>query len=248
VKLYNDPDNKYSGDLYDILKNKLEIFYDYCEKASLSPSQYHTAYSIMLKGRAKTFYYDMLARRSYTFEDMLALTKTHFETEENRLHYMKEWRDTTLHEIIRQETKKNSGKSVLDCLQMLFDKLQIVQRGLSEDYQRDNTLRDQVLSACRGVPECDLSMFKPASTFEGLCSDLRSAVGTRICEKELRESQHGQFHNYDKIYGRFEARIYGTKALGQFRDHVRDSCKPRLGHVCLGFYGLFHLYFICLLL
>jgi hypothetical protein len=65
-----------------------------------------------------------------------------------------------------------------------FDKLRITQRGLSVQYQYEHSLRDQVLNACRGVEECSLALYKPALTFEGLCADLRSAIGTAVRTKE----------------------------------------------------------------
>jgi hypothetical protein len=62
----------------------------------------------------------------------------------------------------------------------MFDKLRIAQRGLSAEYQAEHNLRDQVLNAYYGVEECNLALLKPAPTFEGLCIDLRSAIGTFV--------------------------------------------------------------------
>ena len=44
----------------------------------------------MLKGRAATFYYNYIAGKRYDFDTMLRLTKTYFETDENRYFYMLE--------------------------------------------------------------------------------------------------------------------------------------------------------------
>jgi hypothetical protein len=63
TKLYSDQEKKFGGELYDILNSKLRIFYDCCQKVGLEPDQYHNAYSVMLKGRASTFYYDRLGRK-----------------------------------------------------------------------------------------------------------------------------------------------------------------------------------------
>jgi hypothetical protein len=76
----------------------------------------------MLKDRASTFYYDRITRRPYNFIIMVAMVKEYFETEENWQFYMSEWRETTLPRII----ESNPTKSKLDCLWMLFDKLQKV--------------------------------------------------------------------------------------------------------------------------
>jgi len=139
----------------------------------------------MLKGRAATFYYNHIAGKRYDFDTMLRLTKTHFETDENRYFYMLEWRETTFQRIITA----NPAKNRLECLQLLLDKLQKIQSGLSEHYQTDNSLRDQVILACRGITECNLALFQPASTFEGVCAQLRSAVRTT-----MRTEHAQQFH------------------------------------------------------
>jgi hypothetical protein len=180
MKIYLDDDKKYSGDEYDILDVKLQVFYDCCSKIGLPEDQYHSAYSIMLKGRASNFYYDKIAGRSYDFDTMVDMTKAHFETEENHQKYLSEWRETTLLRTITE----NPGKSRLECFQIMVDKLQKVQRGLSKDYQYEHNLRDQVINACRGVEECNLALYKPAGTFEGVCAELRSAIGTAIRSRQ----------------------------------------------------------------
>jgi hypothetical protein len=117
AKLYND-NMRYDGEMY-ILNMKLAIFYDCCRKVGLTSDQYHNAYSVMLKGRASVFYYDKLSVGDLNFDQMIYRTRVHFETEENRQEYMKEWRALTFFEVV----KRNPDKSRLDCLQILFDKL-----------------------------------------------------------------------------------------------------------------------------
>ena len=112
MKVYNDDTKKYSGEMYDILDIKLQVFYDYCAKVGLPEEQYSKAFSIMLKDRASTFYYDKITGRTYDFSTMVAMVKTHFETEENRQLYMSEWRETTLPRVI----VSNPGKSRIECL------------------------------------------------------------------------------------------------------------------------------------
>jgi hypothetical protein len=149
----------------------------------------------MLKGRATTFYYDYIAGKRHDFDTMLQLIRTHFETDENRQLYMSEWRDTTFQKVINS----NPTKSRVECLQLLFNTLQKVQRGLAQSYQNNDSLRDQVISACRGIPEYSLALYQPASTFKGVCAQLRSAVRTAV---KTQESQSQQFltgtPTYDK--------------------------------------------------
>jgi len=208
MKIYNNDDKKYGGEEYDILDVKLQVFYDCCSKIGLPVTQYYSAFSIMLKGRASNFYYDKLSGRSYDFQTMINLTKAHFETEENHQKYLSEWRETTLLRTISE----NPDKSRLECFELTVDKLQKVQRGLTKEYQYEHNLRDQVINACRGVEECNLALYKPSPTFEGICAELRSAIGTAMRSREAKSSfttqldvdddkyEYGQYWT-DRTYG-----------------------------------------------
>jgi len=89
AKIYNE-DMKYSGELYDVINSKLQIFYDYYHKINLPKECHDKAFSIMLKGRASSFYYDKITRRNYDFSTIVTIVRAHFETEENRQLYMSE--------------------------------------------------------------------------------------------------------------------------------------------------------------
>lgn len=51
-KLYFDKEQKSSGEMWDVIANKLLIFKNCCCKVGLCDDQFHNALSIMLKGRA----------------------------------------------------------------------------------------------------------------------------------------------------------------------------------------------------
>jgi hypothetical protein len=76
----------------------------------------------MLKGSASDFYYDSIMGKTTDIYTMIAMTKAHFETEENRQMYLTEWRETTLMKI----TAFNPAKSKIECLQLLIAKLRKV--------------------------------------------------------------------------------------------------------------------------
>jgi hypothetical protein len=88
IKIYNNDDKKYRREEYDIPDIKLQIFYDYCLKIGLLKAQYYYTYSAMLKRRASFFYYDKIVDRMYDFQTIVAITKTHFKTEENHQKYL----------------------------------------------------------------------------------------------------------------------------------------------------------------
>ncbi|KAI0999696.1 hypothetical protein K3495_g8502 [Podosphaera aphanis] len=67
----------------------------------------------MLRDRARQLYYDQLANKGYNFDQMIALTKTHFETEENKQEYLTRWRTTTLLSVRKAYPKKTISESFL---------------------------------------------------------------------------------------------------------------------------------------
>jgi hypothetical protein len=231
TKLYND-DKRFGGELYDIFDSKYKIFCDDCTKIGLPEYQWPKALSTMLKGRAAIYYYDRMAGNDYPLNTMTQMMKDHFHTEENRQLYMSEWRETTFPRLIGE----NPGKSRLEVLQILFDKLQNIQRGLSVVYQQEVSLRDQIINACRGVEECSMALFKPATTYEGVCSDLRSAIGTANRNREARSAH--QFlsdndnggNNYSDNDGNdqyWTDRTYGGR--GRWRGRNNFESQGRLG-------------------
>ena len=73
-----------------------------------------------------------------------------------------------------------AGKSNLEVLQALFDKLQLCQRALGKAYNSEQQLVDATLRAVGGVRELSLALTRPEKSFEALCATLRSTL--RIAE------------------------------------------------------------------
>jgi hypothetical protein len=111
MKIYNNNKKKFTGEIYDILNTKLRVFYDYCAKVGLLDIQYYNAFSVMLKGRVVTFYYNNLSGKDYSFKNIILKTKIYFETEENRQLYLSEWKVITFSKTIID----NSDKTRLEC-------------------------------------------------------------------------------------------------------------------------------------
>ena len=199
-KFYYNDEKKYSGDAYDILKTKLQIFYDCCSKVGIPQELYHKGFSIMLRGQASKFYYTKLTALT-DFTTMVNLTAQHFETEEKRQMYLQEWREATLERII----KKNPDKDTMECLEMLFKKLELIQPGLSMEYNLEWSLRDQVINACRGVKACDMCLFKPSQSYESVCADLRSSVGMAMRSAETSSQYQTDHMGQPDHIGQFNA-------------------------------------------
>ena len=66
----------------------------------------------------------------------------------------------------------------------MFDKLQKIQRGLSVVYQTEYSLKNQVISVCRGIPKYNLALYQSADTYEDIYAELRSSINTTIRARE----------------------------------------------------------------
>lgn len=229
TKLYSD-EMKYSGEMYDVLEAKLLIFRDNCHKAGIPHAQFAGAFSIMLKGKALRYYFDRLceANRDLDFHTLVARVKNHFETEESRQAYLAAWRNTTLPRVIHE----NPEKSHLECLDILLDRLTTIQRALSIIHQSDEALRDQLLNACRGVKECELCLFSPAPTYEGVCNQLRSAIGTatRSTNQQFWTDRTYQGQGRQARFGRGPPRTNGFKR--QPNPSTALPATPKKCYVC----------------
>ena len=209
TRQYCNADDKYGGGLYDDLNTKLVKFYDACEKIGLQEHQFHIAFSLMLKGKAEKFYFTRVKGRARDFPTMVEMMRAQFDTEENRQRSITEWRETTFPRIITQ----NPEKSRLECLEILFDTLEKIQPGLPPEYRSETTLREQIINACRGVEECKISLYRPASTLEGVQAELRSAVANATFS--LRS---GQFQAHEDVHDQhWTDRTYGGRGRGYSR-------------------------------
>lgn len=203
MKIYQDDKLKYGGEIYDVIDTKLQIFKDYCHKAGVGETKYHHAFSAMLKDRALQYYYDNFANKPLTFVHLVHHMKEHFENDENRQLYLAEWRQTTLPRVISE----NPAKSKLECLQLLFDKLRTLELSLGASTEAN--MRNQIMSSCQGVRECELALFSPAPTLEGLMNQLRSAVGTKMRTEAMPQQFHQSHHNSQYVYGDDDVDEYG---------------------------------------
>jgi hypothetical protein len=71
IKIYQDEGKKFREELYDILRAKLQVFQDCCNKIRIQYYQYHHAFSVMLKGCMAIFYYNYITGKYYNFNTML---------------------------------------------------------------------------------------------------------------------------------------------------------------------------------
>ncbi len=110
MKIYTNQDDKYGGEMYDILDAKLQVFYDYCNKAGIQTHQYYYAFSAMLKGRALVLYYSQIQGKMLDFSTMVQRIRDYFENDEIYQLYLLEWRETLFQRVINENPTKTRAK------------------------------------------------------------------------------------------------------------------------------------------
>jgi hypothetical protein len=223
AKLYVDDDLKFGGEFYDVLDQKIKIYKSFCRMAGIPARGYHEAYSIMLKGKARDFYYHYIDSQGLTFLEMIARIYTYFHTPENHQFYINEWRSTVLKDVITANPEKN----ITWCLEFVITKLQKVHEGLKHNYgSSEHSLAGQLANACQGVRACNNVLLRPTSTFEGITSDLRSAIG--IYQRSHPQSARPAYianHADDDAY--YINRRYGRNDGGYRRGGYNSRGGPK---------------------
>lgn len=184
-KAYNKESMQYSGS-EDSLTLKLKIFTDICEGSELPKEQYHKALPAMLKGAALDYYYDEIQGKTSNYQSIVAYLKQNFETAERTNSYQSEWNRLTLSTVM----KKNPEKNMAESFEILLSELRRVQRGLPDQWQGNEALRLRVQNACKGVKDLMYATFKPASTLQQLCEDIRASISA---VDDIRDTEQGTY-------------------------------------------------------
>ncbi|RKF53194.1 integrase and RNaseH domain-containing protein, partial [Erysiphe neolycopersici] len=114
---------------------------------------------------------------------------------------------------LNKTIRTDPEKSKMECLEIPV---------LGREHHSEYNLRDQLLNACKGVPQCNLACFVPATTFEGLCAQLRSSIATAIRNEEfLNQTNFSQQENNDQHYT--DRRFHNGKFRGSPPSRYHDS-------------------------
>ncbi|KAF7570471.1 hypothetical protein PtrM4_104730 [Pyrenophora tritici-repentis] len=167
-----DREKKYTGKPYDLLDDKLKIFYSICYHADIQPDQFHAVFPRILEGRAQDYYLHFVDQRTDTFLTVYTKLKNHFDTDVNHSHYYADWTTTSFAKVHRE----NPDKTLHEVLDIMLDKLQLCQRALGQQYMGEYALRTTVITACRGVKEFAMALYRPSLECEVLFGDLRSSI------------------------------------------------------------------------
>jgi hypothetical protein len=134
-------DRNYTGQPYDLLYDKARIFISHCRRLQIEEDQYHAVFPDILSGRAEDFYLYHIGPEK-RWDEIYILLDTHFNTNINHNVY---WADWTTLSFVRLR-RENPDKTLVEILETLIDKLQLVQRALGEGYQGEVPLLGNVIS------------------------------------------------------------------------------------------------------
>ena len=177
----------------------------------IQEEQFHAVFPRILTGRAETFYIQVVERDD-SFASAYMAIKNHFDHDVHHQHYYTDWTTTTF----ARTRAENPEKGLHEVLQILLDKLQLCQRALGQNFEGEDALRTTVINACRGVPELEMALFKPATICEGLFSDLRSAVETHLARQHTAQMVTDQYY-LDRRYNSNGRTRGGFRGGGGFR-------------------------------
>ena len=179
AKAYHFDADRYSGMPTDNFDRKLCLFHERCQQSNVAADSKHLAFSIMLAGRARDFYFDNLRDKGLSFEELVAAVKRRFITAEHERTLVREWDSLSLNAIMSE----NVGKPRKHCLEELVGRMHALQSGLPSAYRNDEIFKNKLLNAVKDVESCRFAYFKPADTVEGLISDLHSSLAVEPSSK-----------------------------------------------------------------
>jgi hypothetical protein len=215
-----DNSKKYTGDAYDLLDDKIKIFFSICWQVDIREEEFHAVFPRILTGRAEMFYIQVVERDD-SFASAYMAIKNHFDHDVHHQHYYTDWTTTSF----ARTRMENPEKGLHEVLQILLDKLQLCQRALGKNFEGEDALRTTVINACRGVPELEMALFKPAPICEGLFSDLRSAIETHLARQHTTQMLMGsKMVTEDQYY--LDRRYNGKgRDRGEFRGGPRGGSR-----------------------
>ncbi|EED22562.1 conserved hypothetical protein [Talaromyces stipitatus ATCC 10500] len=178
-----DKTKNYSGELYDILDDKVRIFLRLCRLTEIQLSQCWAVFPEMLSGRAETYYMHHV-NPDASFAQMYWAIKSYFDTESNHALYYQDWTSITLVDVRRE----NTGKTLPEAVEILVEKLHLCQRALGPHYMSPEHLVSAIIRACQGSPEMSEVLSEPTTKFETLVSRLRARAA--IMQKKEAAGQY----------------------------------------------------------
>lgn len=165
---------KYDGKPYNLLDQKLLVFFNVCQMMGIDRFGYHAVFANMLSGNAEDYYLQH-CQRLETFFEVYTTMKLHFEQDVNLAQYHTDWTYTKWSTCM---ARKSDDETAMDVLNNMLDKLMLCQKAMGPDFRGDAILREKTREAVSGVPAFEYALQDPKESVEGFFSSLRSSLQT----------------------------------------------------------------------
>ncbi|KAG5923290.1 hypothetical protein E4U61_003798 [Claviceps capensis] len=173
IKAYTEKD-KYTGAAGEFLMPKVTLFKHRCKRARATPDDWAELLSVILAGKALTWYMNTLEGNKLTFDDAVMAIHRTFETRSNYQGHFDRFSMMTIQMVM----EKNPEKSLKDNFDILVADLETLFYGIYHPSLIDVTLFGRLRQAVAGIPEFKKALYTidATPTYEGFLNNLRNAL------------------------------------------------------------------------
>jgi hypothetical protein len=159
----------------DNFDQKLKVFHDLCNRASIPKIARSQAFPTILRDMALGYYYDNFdSDQPKPLDDLCSAFRNYFEGPEYRQYRLALWESLTIETVMKKP--ENNDKSTHECLRLLISELRSLQHGLDPELRTEKLLRNKLISACQTLPACQYACYKPAKNLSNLIEDFLSSI------------------------------------------------------------------------
>jgi hypothetical protein len=97
IKLW-DKNKRYIGNTYDLLDDKMRLFYNICYHNEIRPSQFAAVFPRIFTKKAKKYYLHYVSPENDFYSAYMKI-KVHFDTDVNHYHYYTNWTTITYNKM-----------------------------------------------------------------------------------------------------------------------------------------------------
>lgn len=173
VMAYTNDEDRYSGAVTDNFDRKFRLFIERCDQADIPEEDQNRAFSIMLVGNARHFFFDSLSK-ILNLMSLAEGVEERFQTPERTRALLFEWEALSLKDV----TTTNRDKTPSACLEVLIAKLADIQTSFLKEHRHDTILWNKLLNAVGDIEDSHLAYHKPAESVQGVISDLHASLAS----------------------------------------------------------------------
>ncbi|KAI0996100.1 hypothetical protein K3495_g12079, partial [Podosphaera aphanis] len=219
---------KYTGSKLDNLDFRFQIFERKCDIVNISGDEIRPSLFMMFDGEALDFYH-IRCSTVLNIHGLLDLMRSQFEGHQKKRNAQNDWNKITL----RAVADKNLENSLSESFEVMVKQLRKLQLSLRTNFQDVITLRDKILEAVTGVPDCRLACLMPDGPLNDVINKIQGAIGmTTRSEHKLDEAMFvsRKFHrNHDRGQ---QNGTYGIERRHSNNKNSKSNDRDRRCYIC----------------